>query len=184
VVCTTKKMFFKRFWRWSSQKSRFFTPIYGFVTIPSYKYHPNSPPFLTQTSPTLSSSSFYNHVFPSLAFHRKRSLWKFSEIVWTVNEDGTALQKSAVHLGVMLVSLGLRLVCLGARLTIMVSCSLEAHVPSPVLFSSSPSSSFLPPFFLRNSFRFLCNKIRNSFRFLCNKLKKIQHYCNMLFIYQ
>jgi len=121
----------------------FFDYFNGFSTLPSYIYHPSPPPFLTQTSPTLSSTSFYNHVFSSLAFHRRRSLWKFLGIVWTVNEDGTALQRSVVHLGVMLASLGMRLVCLGARLTIMVSCSLEAHVPPPALFSSSHPPSFL-----------------------------------------
>ncbi|RHN59998.1 hypothetical protein MtrunA17_Chr4g0020301 [Medicago truncatula] len=29
-------------------------------------------PFLTPSSHTLSSSSFYNNVFPSLTFHKKR----------------------------------------------------------------------------------------------------------------
>jgi len=114
--------------------------------------------------------------------------------------DGTALQRSAVHLGVMLASLGVRLVCLGVILIIIVSCSLEAHVPTPTLVSSSHLPSFLSPYVslptvagatgityplsLRNSFKFLCNNIRNSFRFLCNKFKKLQHYCNVLFIYQ
>jgi len=36
-------------------------------------------PFLTPSSHTLSSSSFYNNVFPSLAFHKNRLLWKFND---------------------------------------------------------------------------------------------------------
>jgi len=84
--------------------------------------------------------------------------------------------------GVMLVSLGLRLVCLSARLTIMVSCSLEAFVLSPALFSSSPPSSFLPPLssppVVGATGIAYHIPFRNSFRFLCNKLKKLQHYCN------
>jgi len=69
--------------RWSApQRKRFgrciafLTTINGFSTLLSYKYHPSPPPFLTQTSPNLSSSSFYNDVFPSLVFHRKMPLWK------------------------------------------------------------------------------------------------------------
>jgi len=37
--------------------THFLTTINGFSTLPSYKYHPSLPPFLTQTYPTLSSSS-------------------------------------------------------------------------------------------------------------------------------
>jgi len=87
--------------------------------------------------------------------------------------------------GVMLVSFDLRLVCLGVILTIMVSCSLEAHVPSPTLVSSSH-----PPCFPSNcgvagvtgiaypSLFLGFWEIRNCFRFLCIKLRRLQHYCN------
>ena len=84
------------------------------------------------------------------------------------------------------VSLGLRLVCLSASLTIMVSCFLEAPVPRqhcfllPIHPLSSPYVS--PPTVAGAAGIAYPLPLRNSFRFLCNKLKKFQHYCNVLFL--
>ena len=140
---------------WTVVRSKnVFDSINGFKTL----FQHSLPINILQTS-IISHTNMSHSLFlfllqscvPSLAFHRKKSLWKFSVIVWTVNGDGTMLERAVVCLGVMLVNLGLRLVCLGARLTIMVCYSLEAPVHPPSLVSSSPPSSFLLPYFLSTS---------------------------------
>jgi len=78
VVCTTKKTFFKHFGRWLSWKTWFY---WFLIVIMAFKhvFGPSLPINRLQKftiSHTYFSSSFYNDVFPSLAFHRKRSLWK------------------------------------------------------------------------------------------------------------
>ena len=53
-------------------------PINTLQTLHNFSHHP-----------ILLFLSFY-HGFPSLVFHRKKPLWSFSGIVWTVNGDETS----------------------------------------------------------------------------------------------
>ena len=139
----------KRFGRWSSWK----TCLYTFFWLQLW----SSSQYLTPSSP-LPSTTMCFHRWP---FINRGLFGNPSKVIWSVNREG--------------ISLGMRLVCLGVSSTIMVSCSLEAHVSPPTVELLICPISWshwynLPPI--------------NSFRFLCNKLKKLQHYCNVLFIYQ
>jgi len=76
------------FWSCVKSRKRVFTRFFDCIkcryTLCNHSFPINSlqtTPFLTTFSPTLSSSSFYNHGFPSLTFHRNKPLWKFSRIV-------------------------------------------------------------------------------------------------------
>jgi len=90
---TTYKTCFKRFGRWSCQKTCFYT-FFDCIKC-RYTLCNHSLPINTlQTLHNLSHQPLLlflscNHGFSSLAFHRKRPLWSFSGIVWTINEDGT-----------------------------------------------------------------------------------------------
>ena len=151
--------------RWSApQRKRFgrciafLTTINGFSTLLSYKYHPSPPPFLTQTSPNLSSSSFYNDVFPSLVFHRKRPLWK-SIRGYMISQQGRG--QSAYEVG-----LSGRKFDHHGLLVPKGPCAPSVSPPIVKLLVCPISRSHwynLPP------------PPRNSFRFLCNKLNKLQH---------
>ena len=83
--CTTFVTFLRQFGWWSYGKNMFFTRFWLTVMLWynlgihfPYKYSFNLHRFSHYLLLTLSSSSFYNNnVFLSLAFHKKRPLWKF-----------------------------------------------------------------------------------------------------------
>ena len=124
----------KFFW---SIKSEQRLPIRPFLTklmfFPPFFYPPSllidfiSSQFQT-TSSSLPSTTMCFHHWP---FIETCLFGNPSGVIWSVNREG--------------VSLCLRLVCLGVSLTIMVSCSLEAHVPPSALVSSSHLPYVSPP---------------------------------------
>ena len=114
---------------------------------------------------TLFSSSFYKDVFSSLAFHRKRPLWKFirSHMIGQQGRGQSGYEvglfgRKFDHHGLLLPR---------GPLGPSVSPPTVKLLVCPISWSHWYN---LPP-------------LRNSFRLLCNKFKKFQHYCNVLFIY-
>jgi hypothetical protein len=146
------------------------------LTLPLYEYPLNLQYFSHKPLPPSPLLPFTNNVFPSLAFHKKMPLWK-SIRGYMIGQQGRG--QSGYEVGLS----GRKFDHHGLLLP-RGPCAPSVSPPTVKLLVCPISRNHwysLPP---RNSFRFLCNKIRNNFRFLCNKLKKLQHYCNVLFIYQ
>ena len=130
--------------------TRFLTVIMGSHTF----FNPPSPinrlHFL-KNSHTFFFLLFYNDVFPSLAFHRKRPLWKF---IWghMIGQHGRGQSRYEVGL---------------SRRKFDHHCLLLRRGPCPPSNSKATGMSYQQHCFLppppppRNSFRFLCKKLQH-----------------------